>query len=236
MRPLWRWTIGEVSPLGWAIFSESLRLAPKIYPEFDFVICHNQLSARRRAQLEEFGLPMLEQTEGMTVVGHRDVSTCKDFAWKIIPPRLRIDSHELWVDNDLIIRDRIPAIEFWLTKRTGIVSRGFSSLYGRFADRIGPSVDCCAGFFGLPPHFDFRAKIIELCEGQPLLEFDEQGLVVYVVSTMPDYIVVPYADLRMWGHWQTEFNGDFPAAMHFCGANRTDHLLSWDYYRITSLP
>jgi hypothetical protein len=213
-----------------------VRHAVKLYPEFDFLICHNNLLEVEVKRLKRLGVLLLEQTEAMSIVPHRDVSVCKDFAWKIIPPRIRPESHELWVDNDLIIRDRIPDIDEWLNKSTGIVSRGFSSLYGRFASRIDPSIDCCAGFFGLPPYFDFRARIVDLCGNEPLEEFDEQGLVVYVVSQIPGFMVVDYNYLRMWGHWQTEFGGNFPAGIHFCGANRTDRLISWDYYRFTSLP
>ena len=236
MRPLWRWTICDVAKLGWEIFIESVRHAPKVYPEFDFVICYNNLMEDRLASLQKYSIPLLAQDESMSVVPHYEVKVCKDFAWKIIPPRLRIEAHELWVDNDLVIRDRIPAIDDWLAINTGIISKGFSSCYGRFADKIDPDVDCCAGFFGLPPHFDFGAWIIEACKGEPLVEFDEQGLVVYTVSKLPDFIVVPYFNLRMWGHWQSEFNSSFPEGIHFCGANRTDQLRSWDYYRATSMP
>ena len=211
-------------------------MAPKAYPEFDFVICHNNLPEFRLQQLTRTGVPMLEQTEDMSCVRHRDVDTCQDFAWKIIPPRLRFESHELWVDNDLVIRDRIPAIDDWLQRYTGIVSRGFASLYGRFTDCIHPEIDCCAGFFGLPPFFDFQARIVELCGEEPLEGFDEQGLVVKVVSSIPGYIIVPYVNLRTWGHWQTEFKSDFPEGIHFCGANRTAFLTSWQYYKLISQP
>ena len=238
MKPLWRWTVGgNIGPLGWEVFSESVRLAPKVYPEFDFVICCNNVNVDQKAYLESHDFPVVLQTEKHSCVPYRAKGEgCEDFAWKLMPPRLRIEAHELWVDNDIVIRDKIPAIDQWLGCYTGIVSRGFDSLYGRFQEKVDPSVDCCAGFFGLPPYFDFRAHIIEICGDEPLMGFDEQGLVVYVVSNLPGRIIVPYANLRMWGHWQTEFHSDFPEGIHFVGANRNERLLSWEYYKQVSTP
>ena len=43
MKPLIRWTMGNVSEAGWECLSESTRLLPKVYPEFDYVICYNSI-------------------------------------------------------------------------------------------------------------------------------------------------------------------------------------------------
>lgn len=235
MRPLCRWTIGgNISQLGWEIFSESIRVTPKVYPEFDFVICYNNLSQKQLRYLQITGLRLFDQSCSESCVPYHPWGEgCEDFHWKLVPPRLRIESHELWLDNDLLIRDRIDAIDQWLRCHTGIISVGFDSLYGRFQDRV--KADCCAGFFGLPPFFDFKARIRECCGDQPLRRYDEQGLVAYIVTNMPGWILVPYNDLRMWGIWQKEF-GDLPSGIHFVRANSVEQMGSWDFYRLTTSP
>ena len=235
VKPIWRWTVGgNINELGWEVFSESVRLGPKVYPEFDFIICHNNTTSEQEERLKYLSIPLLRQQEHMSCVPHGETDVCTDFAWKIIPPRLRPESHELWVDNDVVVRDRIPAIDAWLERDVSVISMGFDSLYGRFQDRI--SVDCCAGFFGLPPHFNFEERIISLCEGKPLEGFDEQGLVTYIVSNIPNWILIRYNDFRMWGHWQKEFGAELPSGIHFVGANRNEFLTSWNYYKVVSQP
>jgi hypothetical protein len=123
-----------------------------------------------------------------------------------------------------------------LTTNTGIISVGFDSAYGRFADVIDPKVECCAGLFGLPPYFDFEMRIKELCQGKPLANYDEQGMVVYTISNIPEWIAINYGDFRMWGPWQKEFNGDYPAGLHFIRANTLDTMKSWRYYKAISTP
>jgi len=238
MKPLWRWTIsGVISELGWEIFSESVRHATKVYPEFDFVVCYNNVTAKQQSYLESLPIGTFPQQEWMTCVEHKKGDgNCKDFTWKIIPPRLRNQSHELWVDNDIVIRDRIPDIDKWLTKNTGLISVGFDSFYGRFKDQIDPEVDCCAGLFGLPPYFSFRERIAEVCHGQPLVDYDEQGMIVYIISNIPEWIAVSYDDFRMWGLWQKEFGSGLPYGLHFVRANDSDYMKSWAYYKTVSMP
>ena len=147
----------------------------------------------------------------------------------------------MWVDNDIVIRERIPDIDQWLQSHTGLISKGFNSQYGRFKDIIRPEVDCCAGLFGLPPYFDLEAQVKRLCGKKPLIGFDEQGMVAYIVSNLPDWIQVDYFYFRMWGHWQKDFGQDLPNGIHFVGANRLksarfSHAMeAWRYYRMVTL-
>jgi len=175
MKPLIRWTIGKTkSPFGWEVFSESIRLLPKVYPEFDFIICYNEVTLEEWMRLKFLGIPLYRQKrseacfsvcwkEGKSVLGTSDV-----FAWKLVPVRLRPDGHELWVDNDIVICGKIPQIDEWLQSDTGLISEGRYPNYGRFADQIPESLKTCAGLFGLPPYFDFAEKIEQHCDGQAM--------------------------------------------------------------------
>lgn len=253
MRPLWRWTIGNVSEVGWEILSESVRLATKVYPEFDFVICHNNLTPEKENVLRKFSIPLLRQDD--LVEPNR--SSKNDFFWKLVPPRIRLDSYELWVDNDLVICDCIPQIDEWLSSNTAIVSSspvGLKKWYGKFEDMIDPSIpECCAGLFGLPPYFNFGKKIAEL-SGGCLTGYDEQGLVVYVVVNFDHWISIPNHTVSMFGGWKvffsscsqssklgnpnTKFSDHFPQGIHFVRANRASdkYWAPWFFYKLRTMP
>ena len=240
MRPLWRWTIGEVSEVGWEIFSESVRQAVKVYPEFDFVICHNNLSLEEVIFLKKWGVPLHSQKFEYPFQYCEKNQT--DYSWKLVPPRLRMDAHELWVDNDLVIRDRIPEIDQWLVSQTTMISasKEVISRYGRFTDSIDPWIKCCAGFFGLPPGFDLEARINELCM-EPLVNYDEQGLVTKIVTGTTGWIEVDFENLKMLGSWNPERIGmphRLPPGVHFVGSNRakTKEWKPWLCYKLRTMP
>lgn len=262
VKPIWRWTIGDVSEVGWEILSESVRLATKVYPEFDFVICHNNLTPEKEDVLRKFSVPLLRQDD---LIKRQDSGSKMDFFWKLVPPRIRLDSHELWVDNDLLILDRIPYIDEWLNNSDAAIisesSVGLKNWYGRFENMIDPCIaECCAGLFGLPPGFDFGEEVEKLSDG--LVEYDEQGLVVYVVTNFDRCVFVPNKTLTMLGRWRvffsscnqsyefgrrrTFFSSDFPEGsssdlpegIHFVGSNRADneYWAPWFFYKLSTMP
>lgn len=242
MRPLWRWTIGDVSDVGWEILAESIWQARKVYSEFDFVICHNNLDEHKIQRLLKFGIPLFDQDKAVTSYVYEDqYKYGTDYSWKLVPPRLRADSHELWVDNDLVIRDRIPALDDWLHSDSAIISASRDGIprYGRYTELIDRSISCCAGFFGLPPNFNFEGKISELCDS-PLVEYDEQGLVTKIVTDSPGWIEVPFGDLLMLGFWNTDrmrFRSCLPEGIHFVGSNRAKgEWKPWLCYKLKTQP
>lgn len=241
MRPLWRWTIGDVSEVGWEIFSESVRQAKKVYPEFDFLICYNNLFPREELSLQKWGVSLYCQEVVEYAFQHQE-SNRTDYSWKLVPPRFRMNAHELWVDNDLVIRDRLPEIDQWLASQTTIISasKEVISRYGRYTDSIDPWIKCCAGFFGLPPGFDLEAKIAELCS-EPLVNYDEQGMITKIVTASPGWIEVDFENLKMLGSWNPERIGmpfRLPPGVHFVGANRakTKEWAPWLCYRLRTIP
>jgi hypothetical protein len=238
-RPLIRYTVGAVGPSGWEILSESVRLVKKVYPEFDIAVCHNNLPPGRAAMLDAMAVTTVRQDDlpqpaNFVTTGD---SRVRDFYWKLTPPRLRPDAHELWVDNDIVIRARLPGIDRWLAGDTGIIGTGFNHDYGRFAPQLADGPAYCAGLFGLPPWFDFAAEIRRLCAGLPVKGFDEQGLVALVVSGTKDHIVLPQGELSLLSErWTPPFNMQFPPALHFARANRFARHKCWRHYKLACSP
>lgn len=238
-KPLLRYTMGKVSSLGWTILFESIRNIKKVYPEFDIVICHNKLSFEEISMLTDLGVDLIaqDQLEQTFAFVDDDEGKIRNFCWKLMPPRLRLESHELWVDNDIIIRERIEGIDRWLQGSTSIISRGFCHDYGRFAKSMQFKDSCCAGFFGLPPNFDFQSEINRLCDGKPLKGFDEQGLVSVIVTSIEGFIMLPHRDLVLLSEtWKPRPDFWIPKGLHFARSNRFTNHVSWKLYKTAIMP
>jgi hypothetical protein len=238
MIPLARWTIGDVSDTGKKILRESVKRFRKAYPEFDYVVCHNSIDA---SEFENLGTDLFEQQEWMSVWPLRENDKMIDYeatgcGWKLCPPRLRPDSCELWIDNDLVICDRIKEIDDWIDQADhSIITEGLhrARMFGEFDSCIHPDIRACAGLFGLPPDFNFASAIESyspILQGKKLGGFDEQGLTVAVVTNMPKHRIIPLQSV-----WISEDHVPFPAtthsAYHFVAANRKPWHRGWKRYR-----
>jgi hypothetical protein len=235
MRPLVRWTIGATNALGLTILRESVESFRSAYPEFDTIICYNNMG--HTALLEYDNILPQEETMLPHPLRKQDVNNYGESTgcgWKLCPPRLRPEAHELWLDNDLVICRRIEEIDAWLDGDKAIITEGLARrrMFGVFDHLIKPDLRLCAGLFGLPPGFDFAAAISErlpLLHGLPLGGFDEQGLTASVVSNMP-YIMVPLTQVHICeDHMPTGHN--YPG-YHFVGANRKDWHRGWRAYKV----
>jgi hypothetical protein len=228
-KPLVRWTIGNVDVGGWESLKKSIKILPRSYPEFDLVLCHNNLTSDQINNLTDMGIKTYKQTQNYLKVGSS--------GWKLIPPRLRIESHELWLDNDVIIQKRLPSIDKWLESKTGIISHGLYGLYGKYKKFIKEGLNLNAGVFGLPAYFDFEQKINELynlvLESLPLnMPFDEQGLVSTIISNIPGFIKIPKEEIII-----CERGSEVKlavAGMHFVGINRGNKE-AWQIYKKNEL-
>lgn len=247
MKPLVRWTIGPVNGCGMEILEESVKQFGRIYPEFDRVVCYNQIPI---SDLPEFETEVVlyEQSSGdlaYPLMGYDDPLINVDAqlrkygmagsGWKLCPPRLRIDTHELWLDNDIVIWERIPQINEWLVSQKNIISEGRGRIFGQFSHLVPSHLKLCAGFFGLHNGFDFNFAILEHCKllhGGALGHYDEQGLVSAIISNS-SHIVVPQTELRIVQHNEI-LPPVRPPAIHFVGANRHSHP-AWHTYKISKI-
>lgn len=232
---------GNVSEAGWECLSESIRILPKVYPEFDYVICYNNLNQDQLVRIKEFGVDLYEQIpENIGVPYHFDettASTVVNHAWKLCPLRLRPDAHEIWVDNDIIIWQRIPEIEQFLEDAyLPIVSQTWSrELYGSFDSEVPHGYSICAGFFGLPPHYPFKQKIDSLLADKgPLKNYDEQGMIAsMIVNNKDGWIGIHPFHLNQLGWWDRIEK--LPMGGHFIRLN-TGTNMGWESYKMMTHP
>jgi hypothetical protein len=235
MRPLARWTFGASTDVGADILKHSVSRFGLLYPEFDRVICHNNLGVGQLELLRKLDVPLYQQSAielDYPLTSIDDSSGAIGMAgwgWKLCPPRMRPDSYELWIDNDIIIRKRMPSLEPWLHSGISMISEGHRRAYGDFETLVSDENPLCAGFFGLPPGFDFASRILQECQflnGKPLGHFNEQGLVAKIL-TSHNYILIPQSELKIVKTLQRPY----PAGLHFIGVNRTQFHPAWEQYK-----
>jgi hypothetical protein len=237
-KPIARWTLGPVSPVGQEILLESITKFASIYPEFHRVICYNNIESKVVKKFEPYAEIYEQKTSELpcSVMPPDAKSKCATgCGWKFSPPRMRINSLELFLDNDLVIFKRIKEIDDYITsKRHGIISEGKWRLYGFFQNFVSCKQKLCAGFFGLPPFLSFEKHIKYFFSkfNQPLDAFDEQGITAATISSMKNFYVIPVKKLRI-----VEDHDDFPnlfeeevCGIHFVGANRKFNK-NWEIYK-----
>jgi hypothetical protein len=187
----------------------------KIYGKiFDYVICIN---GRDSSSLNNLDVEILIQSS---------IEGCpkpKGVAWKLYPPRLNSEVHEIFIDHDVVLVDRIPKVDLFLSMQDAFMySQSFSKdgEYGRFRNSVTQGFRLNSGFFGLPPGFSF------LLEGLPEWEgyFDEQGFVASTFCRQKNLIRVELNDLWIC------MDDNLPMGVkgyHFCKTNRN---VSWSNF------
>jgi len=244
MRPLARWTIGPVSKSGMDVLRESVFRFEEVYPEFETIVCYNNIDEVKIGSckaglykqstnevdypLTSFDDPLLDVEEPLRRAG------MAGSGWKLSPPRLRLEAHELWMDNDIVISSRLPEIDDWLNQSdAGIISEGRHRIFGVYEDLVPSHLRICAGFFGVPPNFDLHQSVVDLCnlrlKGKSLGHYDEQGLVAAIVTNMDNFIVVSQEHLTIVEdreHLPDEFMG-----IHFVGVNRSNEHSGWSEFK-----
>lgn len=186
VRPLVRWTVGNTNKLGMDCLGRSVRAWRRLYREqFDMAICHNNMTERQLAELLKLDVELIDQhgfTDRLTLKPPRRRNPC----WKLYPPRLRPDAHEIIIDNDVLLRRHLPAVEELLVRNQMFVTEGIFRSYGQFEAVVPDNIKINTGMYGLPPGYDLGGKVngvlksglIQKWEGH----LDEQGLLASVFA------------------------------------------------------
>lgn len=257
-KPLFRWTVGPCLQQGLDILAESIyRTTEALGPDrWDWVVCHNGLDENEvnyikkatedvpvKIQLlkqnwsncpipDNFQTPKLENGSFQW-----NGNKCGGTMWKVCPARVRMETHEIVMDNDVILLSGFPQIEEWLKqKNKALILEEPIMFYGRYTplfDKDGPFLN--SGFMGFPPGYDF-AKEIKRCwqengSHMNLTQADEQGLLTYALSQIPNVrikkeqmVEVLHRDI------QTQITGN-EQGIHFTQANRIPKHNPWGRYK-----
>lgn len=227
MKPLVRWIIGPVKKQGFACLKESVKTFAKLYTNVDLMICHNQLKNQVQ-ELEEIGVPLYSQHYTNGLVPH-------GVAWKLYPPRLRPLGYEIIIDNDILIKEKIPQIEEFFSSDATLIYEAGRPTYGQFAKFVPKTPYVNSGIYGMPPKFNFEKKIqfysrtikewSHSCK-QGRYTWDEQGMVAACLLNHPKHLLITLDQVT---NCELDLI-DNKLGIHFVGLNRyTKHKPWWEW-------
>lgn len=213
-----RWTIGPVSQSGFECLKLSIA-SFLLHHDAKPVVCYNC----GREQLDGYvpsNVTLFDQTH------YCETSIPpKGVAWKLYPPRLYPDDHELCIDNDIVFLAAIPEIDIFYKGDCTLLLEGNSRHYGRFESHVPPGYRINSGVYGMPPGFNFQ-KYINFHVRQDWEEnaygihaasktFDEQGIVATSLLSNDKFVIIPEESLT---NCQNQL---IPGkALHFVSLNR----------------
>lgn len=215
-RPLFRITLGPVHEWGLAILKKNIKFLRKNYPEVDLVVCYNQIEADKLKDLDVIKIDQSQYYHSLNFEPQAE-------QWKIYPPRLRYEAHEIVFDNDILIFQRVPEIDEFLTSNKPLLFEGRVRVFGKYESKVPKGVFINSGIFGLPPYFDFKSKINDFCKDDIEKRWttwgDDQGVIAGVLSQEPFILlkmntVMNYLDVFDFmplGSWR---------GIHLIGSNR----------------
>lgn len=255
MKPLWRYTCGPCTQQGLEILCESINKTTDVIgiDNFDWMICHNDLT-QDELEIIKQGIgskpielyqqtwddcPIYEskgstKTQDGTLI--KDGNIAKGTLWKVCPARMRIDAHEIVMDNDIILLKKFPQIDYFLKSNMALILEEPIRFYGRYNNIIPKDVPHMnSGFMGLPPGYDFGAEILRIWEElgayHDISHSDEQGLLMYTLSRLPSIRIKKEQMCEILAKdYRKEVTGK-EEGLHFTQANRYEVHAAWTKYK-----
>ena len=248
--------MGPCLQQGLDILAESIKKTTQTLgiDNFDWVICYNGLNADQIDFIKKAkgDLPIFLMSQdwsncpipdNVQTPRRRDGSfemngnRCGGTLWKVCPARVRMESHEIVMDNDVILLNKFPQIDEFLaaTDKTLILEEPVR-FYGRY-DCLFPqgSPNLNSGFMGFPPGYDYAKAICNEwtkhgCYTQ-LSQADEQGLLTYALQREPSIRIKPDQMIEILHRdFGKNITGE-EQGLHFTQANRGDNHRAWLYYK-----
>jgi hypothetical protein len=255
-KPLFRWTVGNCLPQGLDILGESISRTTRALglDNWDWAVCYNGVSrdellllqsmiGSRPVQLISQNWATCPVNDNMQTPRRRDGSfeyngnRCGGTMWKVCPPRLRMETHEIVMDNDIVLLRKFPQIdEFLAATDKALILEEPIRFYGRY-DALFRSDEPClnSGMMGFPPGYDFGAEIFKnwINHGgyMNITQADEQGLLTYTLKQLPSVRVGKEQMVEVLHRdYATRLTGrEF--GIHFTQANRMPNHPQWKKYQ-----
>lgn len=258
-KPLLRWTVGDCLQQGLDILAESVNRTTKTLgvDNFDWVICYNGLNRDALEFLQKAiqGKPIQLMCQSWATCPindncqtprRRDGSfewngnRCGGTLWKVCPARVRMETHEIVMDNDIVLLKKFPQIDEFLSQNDkALILEEPIRFYGRY-DCLFPANEAClnSGFMGFPPNYDFGGKLNENWRKYGsytnLSQADEQGLLTYTLNQLPSIRIKNTQMIEvLHSDYATKLTGK-EEAIHFTQANRIPNHRHWGRYKETA--
>ena len=255
-KPLFRFTVGSCLQQGLDILAESVKRTTTALgiDNWDWLICYNGLSQDQigfiKKSIGNLPVALFEQHWSTCPVDDEAQSPkradgslewngnyCGGTMWKVCPARMRMESHEIVMDNDIVILKKFPEIDQFLAdSQRALILEEPIRFYGRYDALFGaggPYLN--SGFMGFPPGYDFASAIRRTWEANGKLtkitQADEQGLLTYTLSRIPSYrIKSSQVNEVLARDFKAKITGQ-EEAIHFTQSNRITLHRSWRDYK-----
>ena len=238
MKPIIRWTLGKTSKEGVDCLKESIKSWELVYgDQFEKKICYNQIDPKI---LNNLNVHLIDQSKYENSICHKPNLT----SWKFYPPRLNKETHEIFIDNDLIIYKKSPSVEKFLKSKKLFISTTDEGVtikekYGRYKNLIPNDLIINSGLFGFPPHYNFQSELKMFFRLFSSLKgwsghFDEEGVLASLLSRK-NLLIIPMEEISICNPNPAI---DQPynlgsSGIHFAGLNR-GRIEFWNKYKESS--
>ncbi len=250
-KPLFRWTAGKDNNCHVILF-ESIKTFKKLYGDIaDGVIVFNEDFTKNSFLCFQNYFKDLNIN---CIYGDSDALPFKpkNAAWKFYPPRLRLQSHEIFIDSDLVLLSKGKYIQDFLNSDHAFANISRLRKFGDYFEEIkeinpkqlrGMGIN--SGIFGFPPDYDIKPIIQKKYKGWDN-HLNHQGLVASLVLDIKHVMIPPpyiYNYYNCHCSIITSFKCKFPnfifrekrftdimEGFHFCNGNNNNLNPAWKYY------
>jgi len=234
LKPIIRWTIGDCATEGLEALRLSVNGIRKIFGDsVTLAICYNNIKPNKLPPVdllinqEEFSHTLPFPPPSIDDYSHTSFQEDNGApAWKLYPPRLDINTHEILLDNDIILYQKPNAIDRFLNSLDIIVAteplkRSYSDKYP-----VKDNFNINTGIMAYPPGFDLRAKISAVLKEPWSNHFDEQTLIASIIQNERVQII-PITEVAVCPHDEPVQRGK--CGVHLLGVNHGPSL-NWRSY------
>jgi hypothetical protein len=194
MKPIIRWTIGGVRKRsGYQILLYSIEKIINFYgKEFDYFVCYNDVNNEEinKLKIRYKNVKFLKQKWESCPIRLKEpkkINLLKQKKngsfWKICPPRLRINSHEIILDNDLLFLKKPKIIDQFLIENKNLIIEDCIPYSGDYFKKGEQTYN--SGVIGLCPNYNFHDEIIKYWDtdkNEKTFDYDEeQGFLTYIL-------------------------------------------------------
>lgn len=256
-KPLFRWSCGPCRKQGLSILAESIKKTTQTLgiDNFDWLICYNGLNQENidfiKKSIGDLPVEMFAQNWADCPVDDvpsspiREDGTyewngnkCGGTLWKVCPARIRMESHEIVMDNDIVLLKKFPQIDEFLSSNKALILEEPIRFYGRY-NYLFPSSQTTflnSGLMGFPPYYDFAQEIRKVWEEngfyKNISQADEQGLLTYTLDKLPS---IRIKKEQMHEILAKDYNAVITGeeeGIHFTQANRIPSHRGWHLYQL----
>ena len=248
--------------------SQAIKNALRLYKnDFDFLICSNAVNSTCKKKLQDisrkFDIEVYDQSwidlplDESLILKSSDRIRQGTF-WKLCPARMRLESHEMICDNDIVFVNPINSILEFLEKKEILMMKEDAFCVGKYFNLFKEKENYNSGLYGLPPGYDFKEDLRKTwseTKYDSLIWRDEQGLVTSTlkkhkhITIEPDEIIHLFENGRCSAYdfeiikenkiktrvmKNMKFNefkfSNNDKGYHFLGVNRSSHK-KWIEYK-----